>query len=465
VRRLILLCLAAGCSSAEPLGLGRFGSAGSPSSPPPDDSLVAAAAAAAAEVPPPPAFPPEVRSLRLRRSTVVKLLPDAASKNLGTVAADTRVGYGRAAQGPGCSGRWIAIEPRGWVCEAYLEPREELPAGVELPRLGRGQRMPGLYGKVTAKGARIVTMVGGAVKGQRAAPDSTMVRREGEAIIGGVPHWRIGKDEYLAARSIKELPPPEWHGVRLGDDTGLAPPLAFAVSEKHVLDRVTVWAEPEARRKVRTLAPRVVVPVLDRGEGGALRIGDGEWLRAADARLVEATAPPAGLAPDERWIDVDLDQQLVVAYDGDQPAYATLMSGGKKKTPTETGLFRVWIKFAETTMSGNMADEPSYSVATVPWTQFYAKDFALHTAYWHDRFGLPRSHGCVNLSPTDARFLYFWSQPDVPPGWSMAHGVVERPGSLIRVRSAADPEPVAKGYAATVAARLASSDGSVTTTP
>jgi hypothetical protein len=107
-----------------------------------------------------------------------------------------------------------------------------------------------------------------------------------------------------------------------------------------------------------------------------------------------------------------------------------------------------------------MADQPSYSVATVPWTQFYKKDFALHTAYWHDRFGTPRSHGCVNLSPADARFLYFWSEPSVPPGWSMAHGVTERPGSLIRVRSAADPSPTPKGYAAKVASEAAPAAGS-----
>jgi hypothetical protein len=91
---------------------------------------------------------------------------------------------------------------------------------------------------------------------------------------------------------------------------------------------------------------------------------------------------------------------------------------------------------------------------------FYAKDFALHTAYWHDRFGNTRSHGCVNLSPIDARTLYFWSDPQVPMGWSMAHGVFERPGSMVRIRNRDNPDPSFEGYARRVQeARLGGSPG------
>ena len=94
-----------------------------------------------------------------------------------------------------------------------------------------------------------------------------------------------------------------------------------------------------------------------------------------------------------------------------------------------------------------MGESDAYSVAKVPWTQFYENDFALHTSYWHDRFGQKRSHGCVNLSPRDSRFLYFWSDPQVPVGWSMANGTIDTPGSIVRVRSRKDPDPAFKGYA------------------
>jgi hypothetical protein len=410
-----------------------------------------APAVAALEGPLLPAFPPHVRSLRLRRSIALRLEPGADAKRLGTIAQDTRVLYRQARLGPDCDKRWIEIEPRGWVCESLLEPSTRAPDGVELPRLARGELVPGSYGKL-AKKARILIWSGGAVKGERGLAGAATVRRYAEATIRGAPHWRIGPDQYVRASAIEPHVPSPWHGTRLGDETGLALPIGFAVAEKSPLGKVPVYSDASAATVARELERRTIVSLRETapdpdGAPIAYRIGEGEWLRAADVRVVERAAPPPTTMPGERWIDLDLDRQVLVAYEGDAPVYVTLVSSGKKKTPTETGIYRVWLKFAETDMSGQMADEEAYSVATVPWTQYYAKDLALHTTYWHDKLGMARSHGCVNLAPIDARFLYFWSEPDVPAGWSMAHGLVERPGSMVRVRSAADPNPAFKGYA------------------
>jgi hypothetical protein len=95
-------------------------------------------------------------------------------------------------------------------------------------------------------------------------------------------------------------------------------------------------------------------------------------------------------------------------------------------------------------------DDDVYSVADVPWTMYYDGNYALHTSYWHDGFGGPRSHGCINLAPRDARRLYHWSSPDVPPGWVTVYGDAETPGSLVRVRSSRDPGPAFRGYARTI---------------
>jgi hypothetical protein len=171
-------------------------------------------------------------------------------------------------------------------------------------------------------------------------------------------------------------------------------------------------------------------------------------LSAWDVRLFQPVPPPQLLQPGERWIDVDLDSQILVAYEGELPVYATMVSTGGRETPTETGEYRMWLKEAEADMNGLNGEDP-YSVATVPWTQFFSseKGLALHTAYWHDQFGVRRSHGCINLAPRDARWLYFWSDPQVPPGWTMAAGVVEAPGSIVRVRTKDEPNPPPKGYA------------------
>jgi hypothetical protein len=66
------------------------------------------------------------------------------------------------------------------------------------------------------------------------------------------------------------------------------------------------------------------------------------------------------------------------------------------------------------------SEDAAYSIEDVPWTMYFSGNFALHAAFWHERFGRPRSHGCVNLTPTDARWLFQWSAPLLPQGW---HGM------------------------------------------
>ena len=88
--------------------------------------------------------------------------------------------------------------------------------------------------------------------------------------------------------------------------------------------------------------------------------------------------------------------------------------------------------------------------ADVPWTMYYDGNYAIHTSYWHDGFGGPRSHGCVNLAPRDAKLLFRWSSPDVPAGWIAVYGDEDNPGSMVRVRSRRTPEPEFRGYARTL---------------
>jgi lipoprotein-anchoring transpeptidase ErfK/SrfK len=405
-------------------------------------------AAAAVEAPVEPGFPGDARTLRLKKSVSVHLEPSGDAKRIGTIARDIRVVWTRVADGAGCSAPWVEIAPRGWVCGSYLEPTGQPTYGVELPKLRRGELVPGRYGKVVVDGA--VTFAKpedvAAKQPKRTLAGSVKVRLEGEVAVGGVKYWKIGRDEILAASAVRAIEPSNYRGARLGDDTGLALPVAFAMPRPRREKRVPVYGDATSAKIVRWLEPRAAVPVLD-AASSRLRIGDGAWVDAALVRVAEASEPPPLTGERERWVDVDVDRQTLVAYEGATPVYATLISSGSKKFPSETGIFRVWVKFAETDMNGQMGDDAPYSVATVPWTQFYAKDLALHTAYWHDKFGTPQSHGCINLSPVDARFLYFWTSPHVPEGWSMAHGIVEQPGSMVRVRSEADPSPALKGYA------------------
>jgi hypothetical protein len=383
-----------------------------------------AAAATAASPAAPPPYGPEVRSLRLRRSIVVRFAPDGDAKAIGTIAAGTRVAWSRAASGPGCD-RWIEIVPRGWICDGYLEATALPPAGEVLPRLDDGAVVPGVYGKLAGTGVTL--------------------RKVSDVQVGGRPHWKALDGKTYPVSKIRVHEPSRFQGVWI-DERRL--PFAWAQSRKNLRARVAVRGAPDtAAAVVEELEPRAVVPVEEEGPEWT-RVGAGRWIATADLHVARAGAPPEDLrGGDERWLDVDLDEQVVVAHEGRRPVFATLVSTGSKKWPTPSGIYRVWLKFSETTMNGQMGDEQPYSVATVPWTMFFAKDFAFHTAYWHDRFGEARSHGCVNLSPLDARTLYEWATPDVPLGWTMAHGIFERPGSLVKIHADAAPAALYRGYA------------------
>jgi lipoprotein-anchoring transpeptidase ErfK/SrfK len=105
-----------------------------------------------------------------------------------------------------------------------------------------------------------------------------------------------------------------------------------------------------------------------------------------------------------RWIDVNLSEQRVYAYEGDVVVNSFVVSTGTWQTPTVTGKFKIWIKLKSTTMSG-----PGYHLTNVPYTMYFHKGYGLHGTYWHNNFGTPMSHGCVNLSIPDAEWLYYWA--------------------------------------------------------
>ena len=147
---------------------------------------------------------------------------------------------------------------------------------------------------------------------------------------------------------------------------------------------------------------------------------DAGWLSAHLLQRPEVPAAPAGLRPDERWLDVDRARQVLIAFEGERPVFATLVSTGRAGNATAPGEHHVWVKLATTDMSNvdnvDLYSATSlYTVSRVPWVMFFHNDQALHGAFWHDRFGAAHSHGCVNLAPRDAAWLYSWAPPTPRP--------------------------------------------------
>lgn len=141
------------------------------------------------------------------------------------------------------------------------------------------------------------------------------------------------------------------------------------------------------------------------------QVGPDQWLHQTDVARVLPVQRPAGVDT-ERWVSVDLYEQVAIAYEGDEPVFATLVSSGLADWPTNEGLFHVYFRNPRAPMSGANAQPDFYDLEEVPWTMYFDDDIALHGAYWHDGFGYRRSHGCVNLSVTDAQWLYQWAAPE-----------------------------------------------------
>lgn len=112
--------------------------------------------------------------------------------------------------------------------------------------------------------------------------------------------------------------------------------------------------------------------------------------------------PPSSYQP--RWIDVDLTNQVLTAYEGDTPVRTTLVSTGLPGTPTVVGQFNIYVKYPAQLMVG-----PGYYLPDVPWVMYFYNDYGLHGTYWHNNFGHPMSHGCVNLPTPEAEWLYNWA--------------------------------------------------------
>jgi uncharacterized protein YgiM (DUF1202 family) len=142
------------------------------------------------------------------------------------------------------------------------------------------------------------------------------------------------------------------------------------------------------------------------------RIGPDQWVYGPQVGVARLKARPTSIRANERWVGVNLKEQTVVAYEGDKPVYAALCASGLPRTPTVQGIFRTWWRVASRKMSGGSAATGGYYyLEEVTWTLYFYAGYALHAAYWHDAFGRPRSHGCVNLSPYDAWWIFRWSEP------------------------------------------------------
>lgn len=140
-------------------------------------------------------------------------------------------------------------------------------------------------------------------------------------------------------------------------------------------------------------------------------IAPDQWVKQTEVARVKFVEKPADVTG--RWVAVDLYEQVLVAYEDDTPIFATLVASGLAQWPTNEGIFEVHNRIADAPMSGAEGGSDFYRLENVPYAMYFDEKISLHGTYWHDRFGYRQSHGCVNMSISDAYWLFDWTN-DTP---------------------------------------------------
>jgi lipoprotein-anchoring transpeptidase ErfK/SrfK len=303
-----------------------------------------------------------------------------------------------------------------WKSEPLPPPlvaMEEKRTDADLPWFVRdGMRVPNLSGLAPPDG------------GPKAGEFS---RHNGIAFVDSFlwngRRYNVAVDlRLMPADRFRPIKGSDFHGFRIPDDVKLPFAIVRSKKAKKLTDdggRLVPREKLEWRSTVSITGRQRV-----QKRRYFLELDDGSWVADEDVSRVDVARKMPGWANDgEKWLDVNITRQTLVAYEGTRPVYATLVSTGeaglddpKTTRSTARGIFRIHTKYVTATMDSKVVGE-EFELRDVPYVQYFHEGYALHTAYWHDVFGQPKSHGCINLAPEDARRLFFWTEPRVPDGW------------------------------------------------
>jgi len=432
--------------------------------------------------------------ISIARETFIYARPSFKAQKLGYLRVGAIVGRAEKPSGnEGCKRGWFRIQPEGYACvdnTASLDTDDKTPF-AELARL-RPDRMAALpyrYGRSRYPTPPLYTRLPNRLDQERSeieivghlrartsdawqsvpsnvVPDSLRDGRSvptpwgyfrqgnplttgrampdsGFALLGIYEHegrrFALGTDfELLPLDRLKPVEPSRFHGLRLNEQVTL--PVAFVRSRSAYL----YSGEPKKTGLsiARKLDYREAVPLT----GKEVIVSGARFLETQthdyikDENLVRVDRfrnKPGWATPGRSWLHVSVLQQSLVMYEGERPTYVTLVSTGVDGLgdPLETrstirGQFLVHTKHVSVTMDSDEQND-EFDLRDVPYVQYFTEGYALHAAYWHDAFGQPYSHGCVNLSPLDARALFHMTDPPVPQAW---HGAMSlRKGTLVHV--------------------------------
>ncbi len=414
--------------------------------------------------------PPPERPLGYRvskRTTMIYFEPRFGSELRGRIdkgnsfavyeLVDTTGDEGECDKGDG----WARVGARAYVClRPHHEETETLP--VVQPALLEGLDLPYIYGYPEQDRPGNVEFPVPRYSSKYAMfrehkPVDYLVGNRQYAFVELNRSAKFGKylvderERVVPAEHMKHKRTSEHFG-RLLEQEPVAEGLAagwVVRSDAEIKDR----AHPERGKVLRKPDYHSILdvrPELERHKGeswyrvpDAVEAGVDGWVLKKHVKIWDPAEPLAEIEGDEYWIDIDLAQQVLALYRGETVELITLISSGNGKHPTPRGVFRLRGKQSVGKMESKDDAQPDeeYYVEAVPWVQYFYKRYALHTAYWHRRFGHQHSHGCVNLAPKASKYVFERTAPHLPKGWSSANETPEEMGTVIRLRRRDDEIP------------------------
>ena len=406
---------------------------------------------------PEPVLPPPKGFRRALKAMMVYAEPDFSAPFRGKIGRRDRFAIHASVQGdPACKGEgWAQVAVAGYACLEHTESVSTPPR--TLPVVPDGMLTPFYWARLKKKtgpdGQRPPAPIWRSLPALRRGDDPVgelepardyafTRRRRGR----GGPFLSDDTHRTIRERDVQVHRPSDFGGRDLHTDpVPEGQILGWSVQwpSAGIRDQPRVDVEPDRGIEFHAvfLADPDTEPVQHRGTTFVALADDTGWVDAKDIRRYLPTQPLPGVGEDELWLDVDLEQQILVLWVGTEPRFVTLVSSGNWKNPTPVGIYRITTKQAYGDMRSRPDEEDPYWVESVPWVLYFDGRYALHGTFWHGRFGRRTSHGCINLAPKDAARVFEGVQPELPPGWMIAYEHAEALGTTLRIRKGDEAPP------------------------
>lgn len=319
-----------------------------------------------------------------------------ASGSLARAAGPDRAVCLRAPNEAGCTAGLPSVEYNLLLDEMLLHPQPDArPIPINQDELGRFAFRKIVGGAATYYDAPNGNPIGTIDEG------FTYV-----TVTGVQGDWvQINDGQWMPSSQLAVTRPSNFTGVSL--DKPLTYPMAWVLVPAYPSPYPGAAGDQNRAQLTRYTRVNIFTAVEVDGWEWYL-VGPETWIKQTSvARVLDVERPPQVKG---RWFAVDLYEQVLIAYDENTPVFATLIASGLPEWATNEGTFKVWARQVNGHMSGAEGQTDFYSLENVPWVMYFDQAISFHGTYWHDGFGYRHSHGCVNMSITDAHWIYEWSQ-------------------------------------------------------